>query len=38
MNILEYIDDLMAQGMTEEEAGMMADIAFNLPYEPEYDC
>lgn len=35
MNILEYIEDLMDQGMSEEEAGMMADIAFDLPYEPE---
>lgn len=37
MNILEYIEDLMDQGMSEEEAGMMADIAFGLPYEPEED-
>lgn len=35
MNILEYIDELMNEGYTEEEASMMADIAFNLPYEPE---
>lgn len=35
MNILEYIEDLMEQGYTEEEAEMMADIAFNLEYEPE---
>lgn len=37
MNILEYIEDLMNQGYTEDEAGMMADIAFGLPYEPEDD-
>lgn len=30
MNILEYIEDLMDQGYTEEEAGLMADCAFNL--------
>lgn len=37
MNILEYIEELMDQGMSEEEASLCADIAFNLPYEPEED-
>ena len=34
MNILEYIDILMQEGYTEEEAYLFADEAFNL-YEPE---
>lgn len=35
MNILEYIENLMEQGYTEEEAGLFADVAFNIEYEPE---
>ena len=30
MNILELIDDLMEKGMNEEEAGLFADVVFNL--------
>ena len=30
MNILEYIDWLMDQGYTEEEANTMADVEFSL--------
>ena len=37
MNILEYIDELMCQGYTEEEAYLFADIAFNIEYVPEDD-
>lgn len=37
MNILDYIDNLIAQGYTEEVAEMQADIAFNIEYEPEED-
>ena len=37
MNILEYIDYLMDQGFTEEEAEIEADIAFNIEYEPDED-
>ena len=35
MNILEYIEELMDHGMSEEDAGRCADIMFNLDYEPE---
>lgn len=34
MNILEYIDDLMQEGYTEEQAYSFADEAFGL-YEPD---
>ncbi len=34
MNILEYIETLMDEGYTEEEAYLFADEAFNL-YEQE---
>ena len=41
MNILEYIEDLMDRGYTEEEAGLMADCEFGLyangGYEGEED-
>lgn len=35
MNILEYIDELLSQGYSEHEAEMLADVAFNIEYEPE---
>ena len=34
MNILEYIDELMAEGMSEEDAGRCADCMFNT----DWDC
>lgn len=37
MNILEYIESLINEGMTEAEAEMMADVVFNIEYEPEND-
>lgn len=46
MNILEYIDDCMMQGMTEDDAMLCAAVYFNLDwdtgdehelYEDEYE-
>ncbi len=37
MNILEYIDELMDQGMSEEDASLCADIMFNLNWDTGYD-
>lgn len=37
MNILEYIEDLMSQGYTEEEASICADVMFNDEYDSEED-
>lgn len=34
MNILEYIESLMDQGYSEEDASRCADCLFNL----DYDC
>lgn len=34
MNILEYIESCMEQGMTEEEAERCADVMFN----DDWDC
>lgn len=34
MNILEFIEMRMAEGYTEEQAEIAADVEFNLP---EYD-
>ena len=35
MNILEYIDYLMDQGYSEEEAYLFADVTYNLAYDVE---
>lgn len=34
MNILEYIDMLVDQGMSEDDAGRCADVMFNM----DWDC
>lgn len=35
MNILEYIEDLIAQGYTEENAERCADAMFNTDYDSD---
>jgi len=35
MNILEYIEEMMEQGYSEEDAERLADIEFNLDRESE---
>lgn len=35
MNILEYIEELVADGYSEEDAGRLADVMFNDNWEME---
>lgn len=35
MNILEFIEDMMDQGYSEEDAERLADLEFNLDREEE---